>query len=407
MAWYLSSYLGVTYMVAKGGIMPTEKLTKRVIDAAKPTTTDLMIWDTEVKGFGFKLTPSGHRSFVYLYRGPDGKQRKPTLGRFGSLTVDQAREQARKLAYQVSTGRDPSLERQQKRSAPKVSELCDRFLEEHVRPKNKEKSANNTEGIIRNKIIPQLGNFRVEDLKRADISKFHSSLHETPYLANRCLACLSKMLNLAEVWGLRPEGTNPCRRVEKFPEEPKNRYLSGDEVGRLAEVLARHESKSPYLVAAIRLLILTGLRQSEVRTLQWSFIDLDAGRIHLPETKTGQHAIPITDQVRATLATIPRVSGNPWVIVGRGPDAPHQDMQPFWQKVRREAGLDDVRLHDLRHSFASFALAGGTSLAVIGKLMGHKNQSTTARYAHLADDVVRVGAAKTADHIGSLLSQNS
>lgn len=387
--------------------MPTEKLTKRVIDAAKPTATDLMIWDTEVRGFGFKLTPTGHRSFVYMYRGPDGKQRKPTIGRYGDLTVDQAREQARKLAYQVSTGRDPSLERQQKRSAPKLSELCERFLEEHVRPKNGAKTAKDTEAIIRRIVVPKLGNFRVEDLTRADVAKFHGSLQKTPYLGNRCLAMLSKMLNLAEVWGLRPEGTNPCRRVEKFPEEPKNRYLSGDEVGRLAEVLDRHESSSPYLVAAIRLLLLTGLRQSEVRTLQWSFIDLDAGRIHLPKTKTGQHAIPITAPVHATLMAIPRVSGNPWVIVGRGPDAPHQDMQPFWQKVRREAGLEDVRLHDLRHSFASFALAGGTSLAVIGKLMGHKNQSTTARYAHLSDDVVRVGAAKTADHIGSLLSQNS
>ncbi|WP_454020417.1 tyrosine-type recombinase/integrase [Azospirillum sp. Marseille-Q6669] len=386
--------------------MPTEKLTKRVIDAAKPIATDLMIWDTEVKGFGFKLTPAGHRSFVFLYRGPDGKQRKPTIGRFGSLTVDQARERARELAYHVSTGRDPSLERQHKRSAPKLSELCDRFLEEHVRPKNKPKTAKDTEATIRRIIVPKLGNFRVEDLTRADIAKFHGSLQKTPYHANRCLAILSKMLNLAEIWGLRPEGTNPCRRVEKFPEKPKNRYLSGDEVGKLAEVLVRHESSSPYLVAAIRLLLLTGLRQSEIRTLKWSFIDLDAGRIHLPDTKTGQHTIPITDQVRATLAAIPRVSGNPWVIVGRRPDAPHQDMQPFWQKVRHEAGLDDVRIHDLRHSFASFALAGGTSLAVIGKLMGHRNQSTTARYAHLADDVVRVGATKTADHIGSLLSQN-
>lgn len=387
--------------------MPTEKLTKRVIDAAKPTATDLMIWDTEVRGFGFKITPTGHRSFVYMYRGPDGKQRKPTIGRYGDLTVDQAREQARNLAHQVRTGRDPSLERQQKRAALKLSELCERFLDEHVRPKNSPKTAKDTEAIIRRIVVPKLGNLRVEDLTRADAAKFHGSLHKTPYLGNRCLAMLSKMMNLAEVWGLRPEGTNPCRRVEKFPEEPKNRYLSGDEVGRLAEVLDRHESSSPYLVAAIRLLLLTGLRQSEVRTLQWSFIDLDAGRIHLPKTKTGQHAIPITAPVRATLAAIPRVSGNPWVIVGRSPNAPHQDMQPFWQKVRREAGLEDVRIHDLRHSFASFALAGGTSLAVIGKLMGHKNQSTTARYAHLSDDVVRVGAAKTADHIGSLLSQNS
>ena len=386
--------------------MPTEKLTKRVIDAAKPGQADVMIWDTEVKGFGFRLTPKGTKSFVFLYRGPDGKQRKPTIGRFGVMTVEQARERAREMAYHVTLGRDPSLERQRERSAPTIAELCERFLEDHVRPKNKPKTVKEAEGIIRNIVIPKLGRLRVADVSRGDIAKFHSAMKKTPYLANRCLALMSKMLNLAEVWELRPDGTNPCRRIEKFPEKARDRYLSREEVGRLNDVLDRYEPATPHMVAAIRLLLLTGARSNEIKTLKWSYIDLDNGRINLPDTKTGKRSIPISEPVRRVLQVIPRVPGSPWVIAGRQPDAHVQDLQKFWQRVREEAGLQEVRIHDLRHTFASFGLAANLSLRIVGDLLGHSQPATTARYAHIADKFQQENAGKVANAIAATMEIN-
>lgn len=383
--------------------MPKAKLTKRIIDAAKPGTTDLMIWDIEVRGFGFKLTPKGHRSFVYIYRGPDGKQRKPTIGRYGILTVEQARDEARKLAFQVQQGRDPSLERQLERTALTLSDLCDRYLEDHCRPKNKPRTVEESEGMIAKYIKPNMGSLRVKDVSGAHIAKFHSSFKEKKTTANRCVSVLSKMMNLAEMWELRPRNSNPCKWIERYPEVRRERFLSSVEIARLNRALDQHEPASPFMVAAVRLLLLTGARSSEIKTLKWSYIDLEHRRINLPDTKTGKRSIPITDPVHRVLAAIPRMPGSPWVIAGRTPDTHVQDFQKFWQRVRKAAKLEDVRIHDLRHTFASFALAENMSLKGVGDLLGHSQAATTARYAHIVDSFQRENANKVASVLDAAL----
>lgn len=233
------------------------------------------------------------------------------------------------------------------------------------------------------------------------MSRFHHDHRQTPYLANRALAVLSKMLNLAEAWGLRDDNTNPCRHVGKYHETKRERYLTNAELKRLGEALTEAETtktENPYLIAAIRLLILTGARLSEITTLKWEFVDLEHRVLRLPTSKTGKKEIVLNDAAVDVVRGIPRLMGNPYVIVG-GRDSHHLvNVKGPWERIRKKVGLDDLRIHDLRHSFASVAVGMGESLPVIGKLLGHTQAQTTARYAHLQLDPLRratnaVGAA--------------
>ena len=214
---------------------------------------------------------------------------------------------------------------------------------------------------------------------------------------------LSKMFNLAEAWGLRKDGANPCRFVEKYKEHKRERFLTEDEFRRLGQVLSEVEaegSEALSAVTAIRLLMLTGCRLGEVQTLRWENVDLEAGELRLPDSKTGARMVPLS-RAAGVLAALPRDPDNPWVIAGRKPGAHLTDLQHPWRRIRARAGLGDVRIHDLRHSFASRALALGESLPMIGKLLGHTQVQTTARYAHLARDSVKASASKIADSIGA------
>ena len=214
-----------------------------------------------------------------------------------------------------------------------------------------------------------------------------------------------KMFNMAEVWGLRPDGSNPCRHVKRFREEKRERFLSDEEYRRLGETLKEVErdgSETHAAIAAIRLLMLTGCRLSEVQKLRWEHIDLDAGELRLPDTKTGAKTVHLGDPAVAVLRGIHRKDNNPWVIAGRKPDSHLTDLQHPWRRIRARAGLDDVRIHDLRHSFASGGLLVGEGLPIIGKLLGHTQVQTTARYAHLANDPVKSAANRIASRIAEV-----
>ncbi|WIY26312.1 tyrosine-type recombinase/integrase [Parasedimentitalea psychrophila] len=215
------------------------------------------------------------------------------------------------------------------------------------------------------------------------------------YQANRTLGMLSKMFNLAEIWGLRPDGPNPCRHVPKYKEVKRERYLSQNELPRLGQVLgdaAQDGSETLYVIAAFRLLVLTGCRLGEIQTLQWQFIT-DHG-MELPDSKTGARRIPLPKAARAILSPLPRVGSNPFVIVGRIEGQHITDLQHPWRRIRKRAQLDNVRIHDLRHTYASNAVSSGMPIQMVGRLLGHSQIQATMSYAHLADDPVRRAAEK-------------
>jgi integrase len=227
---------------------------------------------------------------------------------------------------------------------------------------------------------------------------------DKPYQANRTLEVVSKMFNLAEEWGHRPDGTNPRKRIKKYPEQKRERFLSAGELRRVGEVLAEMEAERiemPSAVAAVRLLMLTGCRLNEIMKLQWRDVRLRDGVLHLPDSKTGKKTVQLADAAVAVLKGVARIEGNGWVLPGRVENGRLTDLQPFWQRLRARAGLKDVRIHDLRHTFASVAAAEGKSLLMIGKLLGHTQEQTTRRYAHLSGGTVKAAANDVADVIAT------
>lgn len=296
---------------------------------------------------------------------------------------------------EIATGRDPAHDRSAAKADHSVAMALDQFMVEHVRPKLKTSTAREYERTARLYVVPRLGRRPVGEIKRQDIAKLHHELRGTPYQANRMLALLSKFFGWAERHGLRPEGSNPGRHVEKYREERRERFLSQVELARLGDALRKAEqdkSCSPWVIAAIRLLTFTGARLSEILTLRWEHVSEEHGCLMLPNSKTGRKAIHLSPPALDVLHTIPRLEGNPYVICGERLGRHLVNLEQPWRRIRAAAKLDDVRLHDLRHSFASVAASGGQSLVLIGKMLGHSQPATTARYAHLADDPVKAAS---------------
>lgn len=369
----------------------TGKLTKRRVETAKPGE---MIWDSQIKGLGLRVWASGARSYILKYR-RGGVQRWLTIGLHGDgWTPDKAREEAERLKVKIREGKDPALEVKVERGADSFDVFADRYLKDYAKSHKKASTYGEEKRALKNHIRPAFGRYRVKDIQRGDIARFHQRMRETPYAANRYLALLSHMFNVAEDWGLRPENSNPCRRIKKFKETARNRFLSPEELARLGDALAlaARRGESPYTIAAIRLLLFTGARLNEILSLEWSQVDLEARLLRLADSKTGAKTIALPAPAAEILSTLPKQEGNPYVICGRISGARLINLQKPWRRIRKMAGLDDVRLHDLRHSFASVAVAGGMSLPLIGSLLGHSQPQTTARYAHLADDP-RIAAA--------------
>ncbi|WP_412057400.1 tyrosine-type recombinase/integrase [Bartonella sp. DGB2] len=377
------------------------KLTKKMIDVAEIKSKDYLIFDTELPCFGVRIFPSGRKSYIIQYRAERGKVRRKSLGMHGIIALEEARKKAFKLLAEVQSGGDPIGEQQAKQNALTVDDLAERFIEEHV---NVHLKSRTREGYIRNLnkfILPMIGKLKITDVTRADIAAFHHSRRKTPYEANRCLEIISKMFNLAEMWDLRPDGTNPRRHIKKYPEIKRERYLTPVETKRLGLVLREMEAEgveSQSALNCIRLLLMTGCRLGEIQTLQWSFIDWEGAVIRLPDSKTGARVIYAGEHVMDLLRTIqehpqtPR--DNPYVIYGTIKDAYLSDMQKPWRRIRKRAKIEDVRIHDLRHSFASYAASRGLSLTMIGKLLGHTQVQTTARYAHLMSDPIKQAACQ-------------
>tara|TARA_R110000782_G_scaffold100964_1_gene187367 strand:+ start:2505 stop:3680 length:1176 start_codon:yes stop_codon:yes gene_type:complete len=380
------------------------RLTKRAIDATQPDDKEKFVWDGELRGFGLRISPKGRKVFVLQYRS-GGRTRRMTLGPYGALTVDEARDLARQNRGDVAKGADPSAARAKERRTPTVAELCEKFLSDHAAVRCKPTTQREYAQCCRNHIIPKLGPMRVTDVLRADVAALHQSLHNTPYQANRVLAALSKMFNLAELWGFREEGKNPTRHVPKYKETKRERFLSADEIARLWATLdsrVAEGTETVFVASAFKLLLLTGCRLSEIRLLKWAYIQNDT--MLLPDSKTGPRRIAISPACRAVIDAIPKRPDNPYVVCGIIPGNANTDLQKPWRRIRKAAGLPDVRIHDLRHTYASWSIAAGHSLFLTGRLLGHTQAETTNRYAHLADSTQRKAAEAVDDLIMSFVS---
>ena len=385
------------------------KLTKRFIDSLAPPPTNYLIeWDDDLAGFGLLITKSGHKSFVCQYRNQFGRVRRLTLGALGKLTPVQARKMAQKVLAEVAHGRDVAQIKTEQRRASSVAELARRYLVEHAEPRKKAWSVKQDRRLLEKHILPALGHHKIQAVTRADIAKLHHDLHQTPIQANRVISLLSKMFNLAETWGLRPDNSNPCRRIEKYKEKKRERYLSNEELSRLSEVLQKAEAREmPTAILAIRLLLYTGARVSEVTTLKWEHVDSEIGVMRLPDSKTGAKIIPLPQPAIDLLRTAPKIHDNPYVCFGLKPGQHIIGLQHIWQRIRKDAGIEDVRLHDLRHSFASVAAAAGMGLPIIGAILGHSQPSTTQRYAHLALDPIKSATEEVARRITRAMENKS
>lgn len=370
------------------------KITKARVEGIKPKESDLFYWDDSLTGFGVKVTPKGRKSYVYQYRlgGRRGRVRRVYLGVHGSITTEQARRDAVKLAGEVAGGRDVAGDKRSRNAAPKVSEVVDVFLKDHVEAKLKPSTRRSYECLVRLHVNPVLGNLKIDEVSRNDVAKFHHRLKETPYHANRALAFLSKLMSWAEKRGYRKYGSNPCIGIEKFREKKRERFLNDAQLHGLGMALTDLEQSgriTEHAAAAIRLLLITGCRLREILHLRWDEVDFERQLLALGDSKTGQRTVLLSEPALEVLEGVKRIEGNPYVCCGKNQGQPIVNLMKVWRRVCGEAEIRDVRLHDLRHTHASVAAAAGYSLPIIGSLLGHTQAQTTARYSHLAESPVR------------------
>lgn len=386
------------------------KLTKSTVERAETREKPYFLFDDQLPGFCARIAPNGKRHY-YLQYMKHKKVKRLMMGLHGILTAEAARDKAIAMLAKINAGADPVEEKIQKKLEPTVTELSEKYMKEHVTPHCKPSTAAGYRRYLDKHILPTLGNMKVADVTRTDIAEFHHSLQEMPYEANRCLEVISKMFNLAELWGFRPDGSNPRKHLTKFQESKREKYLTNEEAKKLGGVLTgikNDKDENPVAAYCIELLLYTGCRLGEIQTLKWEYIDRDDFCLRLPDSKTGARIVYVGQNVMDLLKEIEtrteRPAGNPYVLWGAKEGSHIKDVQKPWRRFRKLAGLDGMRIHDLRHSFASHAVSQGMSLPMIGKLLGHTQVQTTARYAHLMADPVREAAGKVAQGIAAVIT---
>jgi integrase len=406
------------------------KITKRVVDGVKPMDATYLVRDTEVKGFVLVVTPAGARSYAVDYRAGSGRRspkRRLTIGKHGSpWTPERARAEAKRLLAEVAAGRDPATAHQEDRKALTFGELIDLYLSEGVSHK-KVSTLKADRGRIEHHLRPLLGRLRADRIVRADVERMRNAVTAGKTAekvgngekrrpgsiaiggkgaAAQCVALVGAIVAFAVERGLC--AYNPARGVKKAPVRKIERYLSEAEIAQLAEALEAEAARSgnPYPPAAIKLLLLTGCRRGEIVDLCWDHVDFERECLRLPDSKTGAKIVYLNAPARALLQQLPRMADNPRVIPGMRADSASAAINKAWASARAAAGLADVRLLDLRHSFASVGAAGGLSLPIIGALLGHKHTTTAARYAHLSADPLRAANDAVGARIAAAMSRN-
>ena len=405
------------------------RLTKSAIDRAPLQERDYFLWDGELKGFGVKIACGGRKAYVCKYRIGSGRTaptRRMTIGAHGSpWTVDQARNEARRILGRAANGEDPAKDKQDEKKQITVAQLCDLYLEQGIGTK-KSSTIGTDRGRIERHIKPLLGNKKVPSVTRADVRRFLQDVAngrttvdvKTGFrgraivrggrgTATRTVGLLGGIFSYAFDCGLID--TNPVRGVKRFADKRGERFLSQVELVALGQALRDGLTRglNPQAIAILRLLIFTGARKGEIETLRWNEVDFVAGYLRLADSKTGQKAIPLNAGALQVLSDIFRLESSPYVFPAHRSDGHYEGTPKVWRIIRSMAGIEDVRLHDLRHSFASIAVSGGASLPVIGALLGHTNSATTQRYAHLHDDPLRATSDAVGRKIATSMSERS
>ena len=380
-----------------------QKLTKVFIDRATYEGTDnqrFILWDSAISGFGLRVYPSGKKSFVLFYR-IAGRQRFLTLGRYGEeLTLDQARKKAKKFLGETVDGRDPLEERQKAAQGETVEALCAAYVDRHSYRK---RSGKDDRRRITQHILPAWKSRKADSIKRADAATLHTKIGRlAPYEANRTLALVSKMFELGRRWGFVPENAaNPARGIDKFREQKRDRWVSKEELTRLAVAIS--EDRNLYARAALWLYLLTGVRKTELLRVRWEDIDFSRAELRLPDTKPGRaHHVPLSSPALTLLEKLPRQEGNPYILPGMKAGYHLVNIEKPWRRVRKAAGIEDVRLHDLRRTVGSWLAQAGHSLPLIGRILNHTDPKTTAVYTHLGDDLARRALEDHAQQVAAL-----
>lgn len=379
------------------------RLTQEHLNRLKPPAKgEATMWCGNLPRFGVRMRAGSKRkTFILKYRTADGRQRKMTLGDWPALSVDDARRVARKHLGDVERGADPADDLRKDRDAPTMAELAEAYMEAKASKKG-EASLRDDRSMWTNIIIPVLGCRRVRNITVHEIEALHQSRASTPYRANRTLALLSTAFGLAVRWGWRLD--NPAKGIQRFHEEKRERYLTPDQLANLIDLLRNHPNRRS--AKATLLLAMTGARRREVLAAEWSQFNLSSGVWTKPSSHTKQkkvHRVPLSGPARLLLAEMRDEADalairSPYLFPGDADGKPLQDIKRFWQAVCSEAELEGFRLHDLRHQFASILASSGQSLAIVGRLLGHTQPATTARYAHLFDDPLRAATERVGAH---------
>ncbi|HAD84861.1 MAG TPA: integrase [Brevundimonas sp.] len=392
------------------------KITKRLVDALTSEDARFTLWDAQLKGFGVRVAVSDTKTYVVRYRTIGGADRLLHIARHGVVTAEEARERAAAVLAEVASGGDPHRTKVERREELTMSELCDLYMKEGVTMKKATTLRIDRIRIARH-IKPRLGGMKVTDIGRADIERLMADVgsgrirgEATPHTRGGIHAASRTVGLLGGIFTFAVERdfvkTNPTRGVKRYKDNRRNRFLSPAELARLGEVLAEIEDHGgdPRHINIIRLLALTGARKNEIVKLKWSEIDRATGVLRLEDSKTGAKVIRLGS---AALKLIEGLLSNGSIYVfpdRKNPQRPIANLDWAWVRIRKRAGMEDLRIHDLRHSFASAGLAGGEGLYLIGKLLGHSHVSTTSRYAHLADDPVRAAADRISESVAASLA---
>lgn len=387
----------------------TKRITDSLVQAAQPGERDVYVWDSIVLGFGLKVTPAGSKTFLLQYK-VQGRTRRLTIGPAHAWKAKDARAEAGRAKTEIARGLDPQAEKMKERTFWTVAEGMAAWLE-HGREKWAERTAEEYVGSFKNHVLPVVGRTKVRELTIADCERVKARAKKGGhYAANRALGALSSMLTFCQ---RRDQlgAINPAKLVERFQEEARERFLSADELGRLGEAMADEATRAPVAVGALRLLALTGMRSSEVSELRWSEVNFEGAAVHLVHFKGDRQSKRKTKIVHLSPPALEVLQEAeswrkddlvfpPAYATGK---VHAIDLTSPWVRIRKAAGLEDLRIHDLRHAFASVAISGGQSLPIIGKLLGHSRVQTTARYAHLASDPVKAAAEATGGAIAAAL----